>query len=222
MYTRWCSPTKLPNIKYTGQYLKMVESKDDPTQYISFFKPKEYFEYDPKNRSSFIKAVEAMVRKSDDYKKFIAYVKSTIGLNFCQVSSNIIEDADDNLIEMHHGPLFTLYDYAEIILNKYIDRNIPITTFAIANELIDEHFALHVQVVMLSKTNHEAVHNEDIFLNLKQGLGNVNEFIKLYAPYFDNEHKYRIYRYIAMCKDNPSFDNGVLDCDEVEKILPLD
>ena len=211
---------KLPNIRYTGKYLKLVESKNDPDQYISFFKPKEYFEYDPKTRTSFIKSVESLVRKSDDYKRFISYVKNTVGINFCQVSSNIVDEIDAT-VEMHHGPLFTLYDYCEIVLNKYMDRNIPITTFAIANEVIDEHFALHVQVVMLSITNHEAVHNQDIFLNLKQGLGNINEFIRLYAPHFDDEHKYRIHRYIAMCKDNPSFDNGVLDYEEIEKLLPL-
>lgn len=199
----------------------MVESSDGQSNYISFYKPVSYFEYDPKNRTNFIKAVESLVRKSDDYKKFVAYVKNTVGLNFCQVSSSIVDDVDAT-VEMHHGPIFTLYDYCEIILNKYLDRCLPITTFAIANEVINEHFELRVQVVMLSKTNHEAVHNEDIFLNLKQGLGNINEFIRLYAPYFDNEHKYRIHRYIAMCKDNPSFDNGVLDYQEIEKELPLD
>ena len=160
------------------------------------------------------------MRKSDDYSKFIAYVKNTIGLNFCQVSSNIVDELDAT-VEMHHGPLFTLYDYCEVVLNKYLDRNMPITTFAIANEVIDEHFLLHVQVVMLSKTNHEGVHNQDIFLNLKQGLGNISEFIKLYAPHFDDEHKYRIHRYITMCKDNPSFDNGVLDYEEIENLIPL-
>lgn len=210
----------LPNIRYTGNFLKLVESKVDSENYISFFKPSAYFEYDPKVRSSFLKSIESMIRKSDDYKAFISFVKKTVGINFCQVSSNIIDEVDAT-VEMHHGPIFTLYDYCEIMLNKYMDRNIPITTFAIANDVIEEHFALRVQVVMLSKTNHEAVHNQDIFLNLKQGLGNVNEFIRLYAPYFDDEHKYRIHRYIAMCKDNPSFDNGVLDYEEAEKLLPI-
>lgn len=210
----------LPNIKFTGKYIKMIENKSDSSQYISFYKPRAYFEYDPKTRNTFIKSVESLVRRSDDYKKFIAYVKNTVGLNFCQVSSNIIDEVDAT-VEMHHGPIFTLYDYCEILLNKYMDRNIPITTFALANDVINEHFALRVQVVMLSKTNHEGVHNGDIFLNLKQGLGNVNEFIKLYADHLDDEHKYRIHRYITMCKDNPSFDNGILDYEEIEKLIPL-
>ena len=119
---------------------------------------------------------------------------------------------------MHNGPLFTLYDYVSVILNKYIDNNIPITTFSIADEVIEEHFQLRVQCVMLSKTNHEAVHNGDIFLNLKQGIGNVSEFIKKYADYLTDEQKYRIARYIAMCKDTNSFDNGILDVEGISKM----
>lgn len=71
---------------------------------------------------------------------------------------------------------------------------------------------------MLSKTNHEAVHNGDIFLNLKQGIGNVSEFIKKYADYLTDEQKYRIARYIAMCKDTNSFDNGILDVEGISKM----
>ena len=89
----------------------------------------------------------------------------------------------------------------------------------IANEVIEEHFALRVQVVMLTKTNHEGVHNRDIFLNLKQGLGDIGAFIKKYADYLTDDQKYRVYRYILLCKENDSYDNGLLDIDSIAPLV---
>ena len=206
----------LPNIKYTGDYLKYIENRSDPQECVSFRKDKYYFE-DITVYNKFVKAVEREVRASQEYKIFINWVKKTLGINFCQVCSSIFE-SDNVEIELHHGPLFTLYDYVSVILNKYIDNDIPITTFAIADEVIEEHFQLRVQCVMLSKTGHEAVHNGDIFLNLKQGIGNVSEFIKKYSLYLTDDQKYRIARYIAMCQDTESFDNGILDVEGISKM----
>lgn len=215
----------LPNIEYAGDYAKFIENVEDPNECISFYKDASYFE-DQSTYNKFVKSVETMVRASDDYKAFIRWVKNTVGINFCQVSSNIIEFDEpgfggkkDTLIEMHHGPLFTLYDYVSIILNKYIDNKLPISTFVIANEVIEEHFALRVQVVMLTKTNHEGVHNRDIFLNLKQGLGDIGAFIKKYANYLTDDQKYRVYRYILLCKENDSYDNGLLDIDSIAPLV---
>lgn len=212
----------LPNIEFTGDYAKFIENAEDPNECISFYKDAEYFE-DQTTYNRFVKSVETMVRTSDDYKAFIRWVKNTVGINFCQVSSNIVEfdttGGKDTLIEMHHGPLFTLYDYVNIILNKYIDNRLPISTFVITNEVIEEHFKLHVQVVMLTKTNHEGVHNRDIFLNLKQGLGDIGAFIKEYAPYLTDDQKYRIARYILLCKENDSYDNGLLDVDSIAPLI---
>lgn len=72
---------------------------------------------------------------------------------------------------------------------------------------------------MLTKTNHEGVHNRDIFLNLKQGLGDIGAFIKEYAPYLTDDQKYRIYRYILLCKENDSYDNGLLDIDSIAPLI---
>lgn len=213
----------LPNIRYTGDYARFVENAEDPNQCIAFYKGADYFE-DMVEYNKFAKAVENTVRTSDDYKRFVAWVKNTVGINFCQVSSNIVERDDDEkgkncLIQMHHGPIFTLYDYVTIIMNKFIDEGKPISTFIIANEVIEEHFKLHVQVVMLAETNHEAVHNRDIFLNIRQGIGNISEFIREYAPYLTDDQKYRIHRYISLCQDNDSYDTGVLDCEKVEPLV---
>lgn len=210
---------KLPNIEYKGDISKFIQAKDNPYDCISFFKDRDYFS-DEVPYNKFVKEVEKLVRTSKDYSAFVSYIKNILGINFCQVSSKIYDT--DATIEMHHGPIFTLYDICSIILNYYIKTGKKITTFKIANAVIEEHFALRVQVVMMAVTNHEAIKNKDIYLNVHQGIGNVNEFIKRYADCFDDDQKYKVWSYINMSKMNDSFDTGILDIDDISKMIKLD
>ena len=98
----------LPNITYKGRFSKCVGAKDDPSDFIVFFKPKDFFimsdEY-----TRFVKDVEKTVRKHEDYKIYKDWLMNTMGLNFCQVSTDIYDT--DATIEMHPGPLFSLFDF---------------------------------------------------------------------------------------------------------------
>ena len=76
-----------------------------------------------------------------------------------------------------------------------------------------------MQVVMLAVTNHEAVTNRDLFLNLRQGIGNVDAFIKKYAHAFDDEQKYKVWSYINFSKSNQTYDTGILDVKNVQAML---
>lgn len=205
---------KLPNIEYRGDISRMIHVSNDKFENISFYKDKEYFE-DSVTYSKFVKACESLVRTSKDYSGFESYIKRVLGINFCQVTSSIFDT--DATIQMHHGPIFTLYDICSVILNWFLKTGTNINTFRIANKVIDEHFALRVQVVMMTTTNHQAAHNRDIFNHVNQGIGNLNEFIKLYSNYLDDDHKYKIWNYINLCKSNPSFDRGILDVNHVLK-----
>ena len=110
----------IPNIKYCGNYVKEIQASDCAFDNISMYKTNDYF-ITAENRNKFIKSCERMCRSDEDYKKFISYVTNVVGIDFCQVSSQIYgTDAD---IEMHHGPLFTLYDYASVILESFIAKN---------------------------------------------------------------------------------------------------
>ena len=72
---------------------------------------------------------------------------------------------------------------------------------------------------MLAKTNHESVHNRDIFLNIKQGFGHLDQFIEKYADHLTLEQKYRIAKYIEICECTDSFDNYIFDNAKVKKIV---
>ncbi len=208
----------LPNIEYKGDISKFIEATDDPYSSIMFYKDKEYFS-DAVLYSKFVKNVENMVRTSKDYSAFVSWIKNVLGINFCQVFSKIYDT--DATIEMHHGPIFTLYDIVSVILNWFLNHGYKISTFRVANKVLEEHFALRVQVVMMTVTAHEGVHNRDIFNNFNQGIGNLNEFLKLYGDCLDDDHKYKIWNYMNLCKTNPSFDRGILDTVEVKKYIKL-
>lgn len=209
---------KIPEIKYSGDASKFVEVEGWEEDTLMLYKDMEYFE-NLKDYIRFVKDCESEVRTSPDYKVFISFVKNKLGINFCQVSSNIYDT--DATIEMHHGPIFTLFDYCSIILNHFLKTGRKIDSVRIADCVLDEHFDLCVQVVMLAVTNHEAAHNRDLFLHVNQGVGNLTQFIDKYAYAFEDIHKFKVWNYINMCKDNPSFDTGYLDIPYVEKIIKL-
>ena len=208
----------IPEIKYSGDTSKFVEAEGWEEDTLMLYKDKEYFD-NLTQYVKFVKDCESAVRTSPDYKIFISFIKRVLGINFCQVSSSIYDT--DATVEMHHGPIFTLFDYASIMVNHFLNTNKKIDTPRIADALLDEHFDLHIQVVMLATTNHEAAHNRDLFLNVKQGIGDLNRFIELYNKAFDDVHKFKVWNYINMCKNNPSFDTGYLDTPYIEKVIKI-
>lgn len=209
----------LPNIEVRRDVSKFIRSIDDGDE-ILYFKDNEYF-FDDSSYSKFIKDVERLVRTSDDYKHFVGYIKNTLGINFCEILTKVNE-SDNVEIEMHHGPIFTLYDICEVILNWFLKTGQKINTFRVANKVLDEHYALHVQVIMLSKTMHEAVHNKDVFMHYNQAIGNIDAFIKTYTNYLTDEQKYKIFQYADLCKNpafSKSFDTGLLDMAYIDKYI---
>ena len=72
---------------------------------------------------------------------------------------------------------------------------------------------------MLAVTNHEAITNRDLFLNIRQGIGNVDAFIKKYANALDDEQRYKIWSYINFSQNNETFDTGILDVPNVVKMI---
>jgi len=207
-----------PNIIYKRDVCKYIYATEDNNDCISLYKDREYFE-DDIVYTSFIKNVEKMVRSDPDYKHFISQLKQKYGLDFCQACRQLT--GQDVTIEMHHGPLFTLYDICEVVLLKFIKKGYKINTMRIADIVLQEHFDLRIQIVMLAVTSHEAVHNKDMFLNLKQGIGDIARFIEDYQAYFEDNQKYKIWNYINLSKNNDSFDKGVLDVDRIKPMFKM-
>lgn len=177
---------------------------------IQFYKDKEYFR-NIENYVRFIKSCESMVRNSDDYNKYVATLKS-MGLDRCQLLGNIRPDEDDmTKVEMHHGPLLTLFDYCAIVLDYLLNTNQKVNTFIVADIVINEHFEGNIQTVMLAVTPHQLIDSGKIFINFNQATGNLNRFLNKYKEGLNPEQINKINRYIDMSEKMDTTDNGLLD-----------
>jgi hypothetical protein len=206
-------PKVLPDIEYTtsddNKVIPIVDSLKSMYQ-IPLYKDVDYFS-NIESYVNFIKGCERAVRGNDRYKKYIYYLKNVVGLKHCQVLPDIEPDDKGKIeIEMHHGPIFTLYDYCEIMLEYFILKNKKISTFRIADAVLDEHQRNHVQVVMLLSTIHEEVHNRNIFINYKQAFGDLNAFVKKYGIALSDPLKEKLNKYIDKSIMYDSNDFGIL------------
>lgn len=183
--------------------------------YIPFDKPVEYFD-SYENRVKFIKECEHLVRIHPFYKTYISYLINIVGMKTCQVLPNIEADPKGKITtEMHHGPILTLFDTCEIILNHLININDSnITTFHVARICIEEHRLNNVRVMMLAKTVHQAVYDDHIMLNYQMGFGDTATFIEKYHDGLDKAMIRQINMYIEWSKENDSFDNDILKISE--------
>lgn len=206
-------PLNLPDIEYkTTSDKKMIPIVDSlrSMYQIPLYKDYEYFS-NIESYVNFIKGCEKLVRTNDRYKKYIWYLKNVIGLSHCQVLPEIEPDVDGKIaIEMHHGPIFTLYDYCEIMTEYFLLKKMKISTPRIASAILDEHQKNHIQVVMLLSTVHEEVHNRNIFINYKQAWGDLNAFIKKYGIGMNDALKEKLNKYIDRSIMYDSNDFGIL------------
>lgn len=180
--------------------------KDSQYYYLPFNKSEVNLS-DKNTREKFIKAVERRVRRSKLYKAYINYLKNDLKLDRCAVFGNIQSDKKSKTkVEMHHGPIFTLYDYVSIVLNKYLhdgEAN-KINTFDIAAEVLDLHRRKLVQTVMLSEAAHKSMDNPKTapFLTMEQTFGDLLGFVKEYGQYFSAKNIYDLKSYFDNYKYN--------------------
>lgn len=204
-------PKNLPDIIYDkSKVTPIVDAKASYYQ-IPYFKDQDYFS-NTESYVAFIKGCERAVRTDDRYKKYINYLKKEVKLDRCQVLKNITDV--DCPIEMHHGPIFTLFDYCAIVLEYFLYKGWKVTTFRIADAVLAEHEANRIHVVMVSETVHEEIHNGDIFINYHQAFGNLEAFLKKYSCAMSDEYKEAVNRYVDRSLLHDSTDFGVLDLNE--------
>lgn len=198
-------PKELPNITYDTSGKTPIVDSFSSLYNIPFEKPPEFFS-NLESRNNFLKGCERLVRTNDRYSKYIHYLKNKVKLNYCQVLRGLNDN--DCKIEMHHGPIFTLYDYCDIIVNWCLEKGYPLTTFKVADIVLEEHKKNHVQVVMLSTSVHEEVHEREIFINAKQAWGDIGKFIKIYGCGFDRDLREKYNRYMDRCmlSDSNTYD----------------
>lgn len=200
-------PKAVPGITYTkDEKSPVIDSPTSP--YIIPYYKDESFLNNYESYEKYVKAIERVVRTNDRYNKYIFYLKNEIKLNHCMVLKNV--DDKDCDIEMHHGPVFTLYDICAIVLEYFILKKWKISTTRVADVVLDEHLKNRVQVVMVSATVHEEIHNGEIFINYKQAWGDLAAFTKKYWDAISPEYREQLNRYIDRSLIHDSNDFGIL------------
>lgn len=196
-------PKVLPNIIYDTDGKSKIVDSPDSMYMLQFEKGDEYFS-NLESRARFLRACEKLVRQDDRYGKYRKKLMKEVKLNHCQVLSSLTDKVCT--IEMHHGPIFTLFDLCDIVLYNYLLKGWKITTYRIANDVLDEHWANRVQVVMLSTSMHQEVHDREIFINMKQAWGDLNRFLKKYKLNDEMKEKYNRYVDKSMMMDSTSYE----------------
>ena len=201
---------EMPGIIFDNLDHNPIVDSESSDFYLPFEKDEDFFSI-YENETAFYKAVEQLVRTDDFYKKYISYLIEVVGIKECQVMSNIkVEDKSKVKFEMHHGPILTLFDIVMIVTNWYRYHGLPITTFDIADAVLEEHRNNRCRVVLVTKTVHDQIHLDNIVLNMNQGFGDTAAFLEKYKEGVDHDTLNKFKAYIEWSKTNDSFDNGVL------------
>ena len=180
-----------------GKYTRIYGIGKNDDKYIQYGVEPDVLLHDYDKYVKFIKGCEHCVRKDDRYTDYIAKVRQA-GYNKCAILGNLTKKNKDATLEMHHGPIFTLYDICDIMIDHFLRKGWEITTYDIADKVLDEHWANRIQVVMLSISIHQDVHAREIFISTDQAWGNLTEFLKRYKLSPELREKYN--RYMDRCQ----------------------
>jgi hypothetical protein len=200
-------------VKFKGDNNPKLKSKYDDTK-ISFNKTRKDLEY-LDDFVRFVRSVERLVRLHPDYTNYIGELKSKLDLRNCSFLSNITDEMVD--IEMHHGPIFTLFDICYIVTNYYLKKFERVNSIVISEVVINEHYENNIQVVMLSTVAHQLAHVGKIYINPKQAWGNIDQFIKKYREGINKEYEENINKTLEIAHKYDSNDFGMFDLNEKPK-----
>lgn len=185
---------------------------NDNIDFITFYTEPQTLKGDFDKLEKFIKAVEKLVRADVRYDRYIASLHQGDILH-CAILGNIDKKAQDKItIEMHHGPIFTLFSIVEIVVRHNIRNDIKMTTFSVADEVLRCHEQNMVQVVGLAKTPHKSWHMRKIFVHMKAAFGRIDKFVEQYNDGLADYHRQEILQFLKLCKEQEvSNDNGFFD-----------
>lgn len=198
--------------------LRVYGLDDYAEEYVSFEAEPEDLLKDYDRYTKYIKHIESNVRTDDRYTAYIAKLKQG-NVARCAIMGNIPTDDPKLKIEMHHGPIFNLFDICDIVTKALLRRgDKTITTFKVADLVLTEHEQDHIMIVMLCKPvhmggAHNKKSNKGIFVDVAATFGNLTKFIERWGDGMEREHRGYINRYIYECRraEGQSLDQGLYD-----------
>lgn len=187
--------TNVPDIFVYNDYNPTLHSPNSPYD-VSFAQTRDTL-LDVEIYKRFLDNAITRFRASKTYKHYKAHLMN-LGLNKCQIMSNISSDEDAEMatIEMHHN-ILTIFDVALILTEHYLNKYGCITTFDLVELLRLEHINFRVCTVMLTKTAHQLVHTDPNFV-IPPGMcfGDWPKFLELYHDGITRDICFKIIYYI--------------------------
>lgn len=155
-------------------------------KYLKLAKPDD-FEYSSdvstsKKLTAFIKQCERLVRSSDEYRNYIAFLRENVDMDRCAFLENVSNATNKRVkIEIHHEP-FTLYDIVSVIISNMMSNNVPLNDMMVADETMRLHYENKVGLIPLSKTIHQVIHspNPKIMIPINMCFGSFKDFVGEY------------------------------------------
>lgn len=162
-----------------------------------------------KEMMKLIRTVEGLVRKSLEYKQYIKFLKTEIDMNECSFFQNINNKERSRVsIEIHHEP-FTLFDITKIVIDRFVENDIPLNPLMIAEEVMELHYKNMVGLIPLSTTVHQLVHDGKICIPLQSVYGDYIMFLKEYN--LSDDMKDMLKRKVQVSKEVASLDTSILN-----------
>jgi hypothetical protein len=164
-----------------------------------------------RDKVKFIKTVERIVRGSQEYKQYIAFLRKEVDMTMCSYFTNISKkDGAKVSIEVHHEP-FTLFDITQIVVEKWMAEEKKINPILISEEVMKLHYQGKVGLIPLSITVHDLVHNGKIFIPLQNVYGDFLSFLEEYEPYISADLQDILELKLKMSKDVEAQDQSILE-----------
>ena len=168
-----------------------IETKDDNIEILGEHQNQTLTMYLDRNVDSkffvkFIKSVEKMVRSNDDYKLWLSTIRDEPMLSqdafLYNVGSNVAE------IQLHHFP-FNLFNVVRNVTDQMLYDDKKVSTFIVADKVIQLHFQGMIGLVPLSVTMHEIAHLGKLNFVRTQIFGEWEAYYEAYKDYMDDyEH----------------------------------
>ena len=161
----------------------------------------------------FIKKIEALVRSSREYSRYIAYMRTDLGMNRCSFLSNLDMSSDEISLEFHHCPI-NLYQIVDIIITHRLARGQAVTSLSVADEVMRAHYDNTIGLVPLSRSVHKLVHSGALVVHPAMVHGNWLEFLRAYPDGVNEELIASLLAFVNVTEDDVSAATQKIDASQ--------
>lgn len=165
-----------------------------------------------REKQKIIKQVERIVRGSLEYRQYIDYLKRNVDMNACSYYKGVNRNEGKKVsIEIHHEP-FYLFDISQIVLEKHIDDDRDnVDPLRVAEEVMMLHYQNKIGLIPISKTIHELVHKDKIFIPLQSVYGKYLDFLEEYEDYIPNDITSMLETKLRLSQDVDANNKSILE-----------